>query len=398
MQRDHPVIRLKPKTNAQRVRHGFPWVYDNELVTDRRTKGLRPGSLAILQDHSQNILGLFAVNPNSKIFARKLSDNVGSLINADWFAQKITKALALREQLYSQPYYRLVHAEADHLPGLIIDRFKDLLVIQPNAAWVDQLMDELVEALKNVLAPTSIVINGAGRARVLEGLDEARRMGLGDMPTAAIKVPMNGAIYFADVAQGQKTGIFYDQRPNHHFVQNLSSGKKVLDVFSHVGGFGLAAMANGAAEVTCVDGSQLALDLAARGASATKSDAPLEIIRGDAFDVMINMASHGKIFDIVICDPPAFAPQKASREAGLRAYERVARLASCLVADSGYLALCSCSHSADLERFRASCIRGIGRAGRQAQLIYTGGAGPDHPHHMALAESSYLKTLVFRMQ
>ena len=398
MQRDHPVIRLKPKTNAQRVRHGFPWVYDNELVTDRRTKGLRPGSLAILQDHSQNILGLFAVNPNSKIFARKLSDNVGSLINADWFAQKITKALALREQLYSQPYYRLVHAEADHLPGLIIDRFKDLLVIQPNAAWVDQLMDELVEALKNVLAPTSIVINGAGRARVLEGLDEARRMGLGDMPTAAIKVPMNGAIYFADVAQGQKTGIFYDQRPNHHFVQNLSSGKKVLDVFSHVGGFGLAAMANGAAEVTCVDGSQLALDLAARGASATKSDAPLEIIRGDAFDVMINMASHGKIFDIVICDPPAFAPQKASREAGLRAYERVARLASCLVADSGYLALCSCSHAADLERFRASCIRGIGRAGRQAQLIYTGGAGPDHPHHMALAESSYLKTLVFRMQ
>ena len=398
MQRDHPVIRLKPKTNAQRVRHGFPWVYDNELVTDRRTKGLRPGSLAILQDHSQNILGLFAVNPNSKIFARKLSDNVGSLINADWFAQKITKALALREQLYSQPYYRLVHAEADHLPGLIIDRFKDLLVIQPNAAWVDQLMDELVEALKNVLAPTSIVINGAGRARVLEGLDESRRMGLGDMPTAAIKVPMNGAIYFADVAQGQKTGIFYDQRPNHHFVQNLSSGKKVLDVFSHVGGFGLAAMANGAAEVTCVDGSQLALDLAARGASATKSDAPLEIIRGDAFDVMINMASHGKIFDIVICDPPAFAPQKASREAGLRAYERVARLASCLVADSGYLTLCSCSHSADLERFRASCIRGIGRAGRHAQLIYTGGAGPDHPHHMALAESSYLKTLVFRMQ
>ena len=398
MQRDHPVIRLKPKTNAQRVRHGFPWVYDNELVTDRRTKGLRPGSLAILQDHSQNILGLFAVNPNSKIFARKLSDNVGSLINADWFAQKITKALALREQLYSQPYYRLVHAEADHLPGLIIDRFKDLLVIQPNAAWVDQLMDELVEALKNVLAPTSIVINGAGRARVLEGLDESRCMAFGDMPTAAIEVPMNGAIYFADVAEGQKTGIFYDQRPNHHFVQKLSSGKKVLDVFSHVGGFGLAAMANGAAEVTCVDGSQLALDLAARGASATKSDVPLEIIRGDAFDVMINMASHGKIFDIVICDPPAFAPQKASREAGLRAYERVARLASCLVADSGYLALCSCSHAADLERFRASCIRGIGRAGRQAQLIYTGGAGPDHPHHMALAESSYLKTLVFRMQ
>jgi len=397
MQIDHPVIRLKPKTNAQRVRHGFPWVYDNELVTDRRTKALRPGSLAVLQDHAQNVLGLFAVNPNSKIFARKLSGDVESLIDTDWFTQKITKALALRKQLYSQPYYRLVHAEADHLPGLIIDRFENLLVIQPNAAWVDQLMDKLVEALKNVLAPTSIVINGAGRARVLEGLDEARRMALGNMPTAAIEVPMNGATYFADVAEGQKTGIFYDQRPNHHFVQKLSAGKKVLDVFSYVGGFGLAAMANGAAEVTCVDGSQPALDLAARGASATKSDVPFDIIKGDAFDVMINLASQGKFFDIVICDPPAFAPQKASREAGLRAYERVARLASSLVADGGYLTLCSCSHAADLERFRASCIRGIGRAGRQAQLIHTGSAGPDHPYHTALAESSYLKTLVFRM-
>ena len=395
---DRPIIRLKPKTNPQRVRHGFPWVYDNELVTDRRTKALRPGSLAILHDHAQNVLGLFAVNPNSKIFARKLSDNVDCLIDADWFAQKIIKALVLREQLYSQPYYRLIHAEADYLPGLIIDRFEDLLVIQPNATWVDQLMDELVEALKNVLDPTCIVINGTGRARVLEGLDEGRHVALGDMPSVAVEVPMNGAVYFADIAGGQKTGIFYDQRPNHSFVQKLSAGKKVLDVFSHVGGFGLAAMANGAAEVTCVDGSQPALDLAVLGALATRSDVPFEIFKGDAFDVMMNMASEGKTFDIVICDPPAFAPQKASREAGLRAYERVARLASSLVADGGYLTLCSCSHAVDIERFRAACIRGIGRAGRHAQLIHTGGAGPDHPHHMSLAESSYLKSLVFRMQ
>ena len=398
MHSDHPVIRLKPKTNAQRVRHGFPWVYDNELVTDRRTKALRPGSLAILHDHAQNVLGLFAVNPNSKIFARKLSDDVETVIDADWFAQKITRALALRVQLYSQPYYRLVHAEADHLPGLIVDRFADLLVIQPNAAWVDDLLPALVEALKAVIAPTSIVVNGTGRARVLEGLDETRRMALGDMPTDAIEVSMNGAVYFADVAEGQKTGIFYDQRPNHNFVQNLSAGKTVLDVFSHIGGFGLAAMAHGAASVTCVDGSQPALDLALRGAAATNPAVPFDTIKGDAFDAMAGLVADDKTFDVVVCDPPAFAPQKASREAGLRAYERVARLASILVADGGYLTLCSCSHAADMERFRAACIRGIGRTGRQAQLIFTGGAGPDHPHHMALAESSYLKTLVFRMQ
>ncbi len=397
MRSDHAVIRLKPKTNVQRVRHGFPWIYNNELVTDRRTKALRPGSLAILHDHSQNTLGLFAVNPNSKIFARKLSNDVDTVIDADWFVQKIRRALALRDQLYSEPYYRLIHAEADHLPGLIIDRFSDLLVIQPNAAWVDDLLPAVVDALKVVISPTSIVVNGAGRARILEGLDDTRRVVLGEMPTDAIEVPMNGAVYFADVAEGQKTGIFYDQRPNHQFVKGLSAGKTVLDVFSHVGGFGLAAMAQGAASVTCVDGSQPALDLAVRGAAATQPDVLFEIIKGDAFDVMAGIAATGKTFEVVVCDPPAFAPQKSSREAGLRAYERVARLASVLVADGGYLTLCSCSHAADLERFRAACIRGIGRTGREAQLIFTGGAGPDHPHHMALAESSYLKTLVFRM-
>ena len=254
-----------------------------------------------------------------------------------------------------------------------------------------------MDALNVVMSPTSIVVNGAGRARILEGLDDTRRMALGEMPTDAIEVPMNGAVYFADVAEGQKTGIFYDQRPNHQFVKSLSAGKTVLDVFSHVGGFGLAAMAQGAASVTCVDGSQPALDLAIRGAAATNSDVPFETIKGDAFDAMVEMAAAGKVFEIVVCDPPAFAPQKSSREAGLRAYERVARLASVLVSDGGYLTLCSCSHAADMERFRAACIRGIGRTGRQAQLIFTGGAGPDHPHHMALAESSYLKTLVFRM-
>ena len=398
MHSDHPVIRLKPKTNAQRLRHGFPWVYDNELVTDRRTKAIAPGSLAIVQDNGQNTLGLFAVNPNSKIFARKISDDLDCSVDQPWFAQKIAKALSLREALYSQPYYRLIHAEADQLPGLIIDRFADLLVIQPNAAWVDRRLSSLVAALSDVLKPKSIVVNGAGRARVLEGLEDTRYLALGEMPADAIEVAMNGAVYFADVAAGQKTGIFYDQRPNHKFVQDLAQGKSVLDVFCHVGGFGLAAMAKGAASVTCVDGSQPALNLASRGAVATRAETPFEAIKGDAFDVMGQLAGQGKTYQLVICDPPAFAPQKAAREAGLRAYERVARLASALVAPGGYLTLCSCSHAADIERFRAASIRGIGRAGRQAQLIYTGGAGPDHPHHMALAESSYLKTLVFRMQ
>ena len=397
MNTEQPVIRLKPKTSPQRLRHGFPWVYDNELVTDRRTRNIEAGSLVKLTDHAQNSLGLFAFNAHSKIIARRVAFDPDTKINTDWFIKKLTVALMFRNTLYDEPFYRLVHAEADNLPGLIVDRFDDILVVQPNAAWADRLLLLLVDALKTVLAPKAIVINGTGRARALEGLKDSRYMAHGEMPSKALRVPMNGAVYFADVAQGQKTGIFYDQRPNHNFVQNLTKGKSVLDVFSHVGGFGLAAMAAGAREVHCVDGSLPALELAKLGAAATNAETAFTVQKADAFDAMIGLQEKEITYDVVVCDPPAFAPHKSSREAGLRAYERIARLASPLVEEGGYLTLCSCSHAADPERFRTACIRGIGRAGREAQLIYTGSAGPDHPQHMALAESSYLKVLVFRI-
>jgi len=210
-------------------------------------------------------------------------------------------------------------------------------------------------------------------------------------------VPMNGAIYMADLMGGQKTGIFYDQRPNHVFAARLARGARVLDVFSHVGGFALAALAAGAERALAVDGSEPALVLAAQGALRMGASDRLTTRRGDAFDVLTALADDGAEFDLVICDPPAFAPSKKALEAGLRAYERVARLAAPLVAPGGYLCLCSCSHAADLTKFRAACTRGIGRAGRSGALIHTGFAGPDHPLHPALAESGYLKALFYRL-
>lgn len=395
---DRPIIRLKPKVNPQKLRHGFPWVYDNEMVTDRRTRGIAPGSLAILTDHAKNELGLFAVNPNSKIIARRVDGAVDAVLNADWFEGKLRAALKTRARLYADPYYRLIHAEADGLPGLIIDRFDYVFVVQPNAAWVDRLLPELVQALKSCFDPKAVVMNGMGRARSLEGLDEARRMLLGDKPSAPLTVPMNGATYMADLAEGQKTGLFYDQRPNHAFVQRFCEDKDVLDVFCHVGGFGLAGLAAGAKSAAFVDGSATALNLAQQGADHTNANANCEFIKSDAFTALEKFGAEDRKFDVVVCDPPAFAPNKSARDAGLRAYERVAKLAAPLVGEGGVLTLCSCSHAADLDLFRAACVRGIGRAGRKAQLIYTGSAGPDHPHHMLLAETSYLKSLVFVMQ
>ena len=392
-----PVVRLIPKAEARAIRHGFPWVYANELVTDRRTRNLTPGTIARLEDANRTPMGVVTVNPASKIICRMLDPDPEAVIDQAWFAARLSRALAHRARLYAEPYYRLAHAEADGLPGVIIDRFGDLAVVQPNAAWADALIGPLVAALQEVTAVTTVIMNGTGRARTLEGLAEKIEVLAGAAPDGPVPVPMNGAVYMADVMGGQKTGLFFDQRPNHAFVAGLSQGARVLDVFAHVGGFGLAALAAGAGSVLAVDGSAPALDLAARGAAKMGVADRFATRRGDAFDMLAALADEGERFDVVVCDPPAFAPSKSALDAGLRAYERIARLAAPLVAESGYLTLCSCSHAADLTKFRNASARGIGRGGRRGQIIHTGFAGPDHPLLPHLAESGYLKALTFRL-
>lgn len=394
--RGRPVVRLKPKAEARALRHGFPWVYADELVTDRRTQNLAPGALAVLEDGDRRPLGLVTVNTKSKIIARMLDRDPEAQIDQAWFEARLSRALSLRARLHDAPFYRLVHAEADQLPGVVIDRFGDVVVIQPNAAWAEAHIDALAAAVVAVTGVVTIIKNGTGRSRGLEGLAEETAVLRGGVD-APIPVPMNGATYMADVMGGQKTGLFFDQRPNHAFAARLAQGARVLDMFSHVGGFALAALAGGAASALAVDASSAALALAGQGAAASGFADRFATRQGDAFDVLESLASESAQFDLVICDPPAFAPAKPALEAGLRAYERVARLAAPLVAPGGYLVLCSCSHAADLASFRNACARGIGRGGRRGQLLHTGFAGPDHPMLPQLAESAYLKALFFRL-
>ncbi|MDC0656995.1 class I SAM-dependent rRNA methyltransferase [Leisingera sp. SS27] len=393
-----PRVKMKPKSNARAIRHGFPWVYANELVTDRRTRNLAPGTLAVLQDEAQRPLGLVSVNPESKIIARMLDRNPEAVIDQAWFSARLSRALDMRERLYDAPFYRLVHAESDGLPGVVIDRFGAACVVQPNAAWAEAHLDMLSAALAEVTGAAVILKNASGRTRGLEGLDDVNQTLLGEAPAAPLPVQMNGATYMADLTGGQKTGLFFDQRENHAFAARLTApGAKVLDVFSHVGGFGLAMLAGGAGQATCVDGSAAALELAAQGADAAGFKDTFTARQGDAFDVLTALGEEGETFDVVICDPPAFAPSKQALEAGLRAYERIAKLAAPLVKPGGYLGLCSCSHAADLTRFRNASARGIGKGGRRAALIHTGYAGPDHPQLPQLAESGYLKAVFFRL-
>lgn len=391
-----PIIRLRPKIDPRPLRRGFPWVYANQLVTDRRTKALAPGSMVTLEDNERRPIGTATINSNSKIIARVLDLDPEAEIDADWIHGRVKQAHALREVLFDAPYYRLIHAEADGFPGTIVDRFGDALVVQPNAAWIDGLIEPFADALCKVTGATTVVKNAQGRARSLEGLDDVSSVLRGEMP-GVVQVPMNGATYMADLEGGQKTGLFYDQRPNHAFVAQVSRGRSVLDVFSHVGGFALAALAAGAESALAVDGSQPALDLALTGAKASAVGDRFETRKGDAFDMLSALAGEGRTFGSVICDPPAFAPSKSALEAGMRAYEKVARQSAALVEPGGFLTLCSCSQAAQIQAFRSACLRGIGRAGRQAQLLRTGFAGPDHPIHPALEESGYLKALTFRL-
>ncbi|NIY96406.1 class I SAM-dependent rRNA methyltransferase [Salipiger sp. HF18] len=392
-----PVVRLTPKANLRAIRRGFPWIYANELVLDRRTKALAPGTVALLEDTERKPVGLVGVTPASKIAARMLDRDDQAEIGRDWLATRLRRALELRERIYDAPFYRLVHAEADGMPGVIIDRFGDTCVVQPNAAWAELLLPDLTQALADVTGVTNILKNAGSRGRSLEGLDDADAVLLGSAPDAPVPVEMNGATYMADLTGGQKTGLFYDQRPNQEFAARLARGQSVLDVFSHVGGFALAALAGGATSALAVDGSAPALALAEEGARRMGADDRFAIRQGDAFSTLDALGQENARFGVVICDPPAFAPSKPALDAGLRAYEKVARLSAPLVAEGGYLVLCSCSHAADLSSFTGACLRGIGRAGRRAQLLRTGFAGPDHPLMPQLAESGYLKALAFRL-
>ncbi len=391
-----PVIRLRPKTDPRPLKRGFPWVYANQLVTDRRTRSLAPGTIVTLEDAERTPLATATINPNSKIIARLLDPDPSTEIGAGWLHAKVARALDLRTALYETPYYRLIHAEADGLPGTVVDRFGDALAIQPNAAWIEALLPDLVTVLQDLTGASTLVKNAQGRARGLEGLDDVSKFLTGDLD-GPVPVRMNGATYMADLTGGQKTGLFYDQRPNHAFVAKLSKGRDVLDVFTHVGGFALAALAQGATSTLAVDGSDPALALAQQGAATTGVADRFETRKADAFDALTALGEENRTFGSVICDPPAFAPSKSARDAGLRAYERIARLAAPLVAPDGFLTLCSCSQAADLAAFQAASVRGIGRAGRSAQLLRIGYAGPDHPRLPALDESGYLKALTFRL-
>jgi 23S rRNA (cytosine1962-C5)-methyltransferase len=311
---------------------------------------------------------------------------------------RLARALALRERLFDTPYYRLVHAEGDGLPGLVIDRFADIVVCQLNAAGIERARDPLLAAIERLLRPSTIVLRNDGPLRALEGLEaEVEVEVLGAALAWPVGVLEGGVRFAADVLAGQKTGWFYDQRDNRGFMAALARGGRVLDLYCFTGGFGVRAAAAGAGEVTLLDRSATALALAERTADDNGVAERCRFVKGEAFAEMERSARAKDRYDVVIADPPAFVRSKKDLYAGLKGYRKMTRLAARLVAPGGFLFLASCSHNVTPEAFADQVRRGLADGRRRGRMLRVAGAGPDHPIHPWLPESSYLKALVLQL-
>ncbi|HKD47197.1 MAG TPA: class I SAM-dependent rRNA methyltransferase [Rhizomicrobium sp.] len=384
------VIILKPRA-GRRARAGAPWIFSNEIAAGGES--LAPGSVVNVRGDDGQVLGSGFFNPKSLIVARLFARTPDESATKAFFTERLTHALMLRERFYPRPYYRLVHAEGDGLPGLIIDRFDDVFVLQITIAGMELALGELIAALRDLLDPATIILRNDTPARALEGLPSYVRAELGS--AGRIVVEENGARYFADLGSGQKTGWYYDQRDNRAFAAALAHRRTVLDAYSYSGGFGILAAQAGAKEVICLDSSESALALAEQSAAANRLS--VRAVKADVFEELSRLAARKETFDIVVADPPPFVKSKKDLEPGAKAYRKLARLAADVTARGGVLLLASCSHNIPLERFAGECAAGISRAGRRASLIRTSGAGPDHPVHPMLPESAYLKALVYAL-
>ena len=365
-------------------------MFSNEVVMDAATKALPRGGVVRLVAANGEALGLATFNAHTLIAARLLSRGDETAIDESFLAARITAASKLRELLYPGGFYRLIHAEADGLPGLIVDRYGDLLVAQFNTAGMEALRPIIVAALDGCLAPRAIVLRNDSPSRQLEGLPLEVEILRGPVP-ADLPVLENSCRFFADLGEGQKTGWFFDQRDNRAMMATLASGARVLDMYAYAGGFGLLAAQRGAAEVTLVDRSERGLALAAHAADVNDLTARCRFVKGEAFMELERLASGGARFDVVIADPPAFVKSKKDLGPGARGYRKLTRLAARLVAPGGFLFVASCSHHVDIALFAEQVARGLEDCERAGRILRSTGAAADHPVHPQLPESAYLK-------
>jgi len=399
----HKVI-LKKGSNI-RVTKGHPWVYSNEIDNFSLLKELPAGSIVELVDHASYFVAIGYFNPRSLISVRLMSYNKSEKLDKEFFVKKIENALSFREKIFANQeneidFCRLIHSEGDGLPGLVIDRFKNIFSCQITTAGMEQFKSLIVEALKSVFNnDISIIFRNDLEIRKLEGL-ELYSENINFDNQNLITLQENGLNFLVDIKNSQKTGWFFDQRKNHYFVRSIANNLKVLDAFSYLGGFGFNALAGNAKEVTFVDISTTAIDLISKTADSFYSDKKdkIKIINKKVFDLLEDEEFQKQSFDLVILDPPAFIKSKKDIFSGIKGYEKLIKLASKLVAKQGFLMFSSCSHHLTVDDMINCANDGFRKAGRKAKLFRVFGADFDHPTLPSLREGEYLKSLCFNVE
>ena len=392
-----PALYLK-RGEDTRLRAGHLWVFSNEVDVQRSPlSGFEPGQVCAIVDSRDKAIGVGYVNPNSLICARLVSRGLEHMLDRSLLVHRLNVALALRERLFDEPWYRLVFGESDGLPGLTIDRLGGVLVAQTTTAGMERLKDEITAAIVKVLKPRQLWWKNDAASRGMENLPEYADLGHGEPIDGPLIVREAGLEFECDPVGGQKTGWFYDQRGNRDHLAGLVKGKRVLDMFSYLGGWGLRAAAFGASEVICVDSSQPAVDAITRNAQRNGLADRVSAVRADAFDHLKALREQRERFDVVILDPPAFVKRKKDLAEGRVAYRRLNELGMQVLNRDGILITCSCSHHMPRAQLLDGVQQGARHLDRQAQLLWHLQQGPDHPIHPAIPETEYLKGFILRI-
>ena len=389
-------LRLK-KHEDRRLHAGHTWVFSNEVDTKvTPLDAFEPGEPCLIEASNGKPLGTGYVNPHTLISARLVSRDPALVLDRSLIVHRLNIALSLRERLFERPYYRLAFGDSDNLPGLVVDRFDDVLVVQLTTAGMERARAEVIAALEKVIKPRAILLRNDSSSRALESLPSYVEEALGTVPEW-VSVEENGRRFEAPLARGQKTGWFYDHRMNRARLASYVPGKRVLDVFSYLGAWGVQAAAAGAESVLCVDSSALALEGVGRNAALNGVADKLATREGDAFEVLKALREAREKFDVVVLDPPALIKRRKDQHAGTQAYQRLNQMAMQVLAKDGMLVSCSCSYHLQRDALVDVILKASRHIDRFLQLVEEGHQGPDHPVHPAIPETGYLKAFFARV-
>ena len=392
------IVKIK-KGEGRNLKSGGLWIYDNEI--DMITGDFENGDLVSVQDFDDYYLGCGFVNTNSKITVRVMSRVNGQEIDHNFLIMRVKSAWEYRKTTVDTDSCRIIFGEADFLPGLVVDKFSDILVVQSLALGIDRMKLEIIDILKDLLAEDGFIIRGVyersdAKVRINEGMERFKGF-LGEPFDTKVEIMENGVKYMVDVAEGQKTGYFLDQKYNRAAVAKLCKGARVLDCFTHTGSFALNAGKGGAKEVIGVDASELGVAQATENAALNALSDTVKFMAADVFDLLPEYEKKGELFDVVILDPPAFTKSKASVKNAIKGYREINLRAMKLIKDGGYLATCSCSHFMTPELFAETIGQAAKNVKKRIRQVEYRTQAPDHPILWAADESYYLKFFIFQV-